>query len=160
MNTPKQSKTPRTDDACEWARPAGNDSAPPNESYVSTDFARQLETELTSVAQERDRLQSLIDADPHSQLSVYNRAIVLANKLRAELAAATQEAEGAKQKWKHLRECMGYVGNGSEQTVKLFQDDATRDYFVVCGSGRNPRSYFGASLEEALANAFEAKKQT
>lgn len=40
------SDTPKTDAAIEWARPCGNDSAPPNEQYVSADFARELEREL------------------------------------------------------------------------------------------------------------------
>ena len=39
------STTPQTDAAIEWARPCGNDSAPPNEQYVSADFARELERE-------------------------------------------------------------------------------------------------------------------
>ena len=43
------SDTPRTDAALEWVRPAGDDSAPPNEQYVSADFARDLERELTQL---------------------------------------------------------------------------------------------------------------
>ena len=39
------SETPRTDAVLEWVRPMGNDSGPPNEQYVSADFARQLERE-------------------------------------------------------------------------------------------------------------------
>ncbi len=56
-----------------------------------------------------------------------------------------------------IRALMGYVENGSEQAVKLFQDDATKAYFVTTGSTRNPRSYFGSSLEEAIDKAWEAE---
>ena len=45
---------------------------------------------------------------------------------------------------------MGYVQNGTETTVKLFQDDATMDYHVVVG---DKDSEWGRTLAEALAKA-------
>lgn len=45
---------------------------------------------------------------------------------------------------------MGYVQNGTETTVKLFQDDATMDYHVTVGENE---SEWGRSLAEALAKA-------
>ena len=45
---------------------------------------------------------------------------------------------------------LGYVQNGTETTVKLFQDDATMDYHVTVGENE---SEWGRSLSEALAKA-------
>ena len=53
----------------------------------------------------------------------------------------------------HLRELMGYVQNGSDETVSLFQDDATMDYMLRVGK----KTYWGHSLENVIAKAFEAE---
>ena len=45
---------------------------------------------------------------------------------------------------------MGYVQNGTDTIVKLFQDDATMDYHVTVGENE---SEWGRSLAEALAKA-------
>ena len=45
---------------------------------------------------------------------------------------------------------MGYVQNGTDTIVKLFQDDATMDYHVTVGENK---SEWGHSLAEALAKA-------
>lgn len=45
---------------------------------------------------------------------------------------------------------LGYVQNGTETTVKLFQDDATMAYHVVVG---DKDSEWGRTLAEALAKA-------
>jgi hypothetical protein len=51
------SDTPRTDEMLEWVRPCGDDSGPPNEQYVSSDFARQLERELNDAKAENAKLR-------------------------------------------------------------------------------------------------------
>lgn len=48
-----------------------------------------------------------------------------------------------------IRCLMGYVGDGSNETVTLFQDDATRDYFIKVGA----KSYHGSTLSEAVKKA-------
>ena len=53
----------------------------------------------------------------------------------------------------HLRELMGYVQNGSDETVSLFQDDATMDYMLRVGK----KTYWGLSLENVIEKAFEAE---
>ena len=53
----------------------------------------------------------------------------------------------------HLRELMGYVQNGSEETVSLFQDDATMDFMLHVGN----KTYWGLSLENVIEKAFEAE---
>ena len=45
---------------------------------------------------------------------------------------------------------MGYVQNGTDTIVKLFQDNATMDYHVTVGENE---SEWGRSLAEALAKA-------
>lgn len=49
--------------------------------------------------------------------------------------------------WEKLKELAGCVTNGSDTTIKMFQDDATRSYWIKVGE----RSNFGSSFEEALS---------
>jgi hypothetical protein len=48
-----------------------------------------------------------------------------------------------------LRELCGYVENGTDTVVTVFQDDATRDWFVKVGK----QTFTGRSLPEALQAA-------
>lgn len=48
-----------------------------------------------------------------------------------------------------LRELMGYVEDGSSTTVKLFQDDATKSFFVKVGR----KVYFDSSFKGAIDEA-------
>lgn len=52
----------------------------------------------------------------------------------------------------NLRELMGYVENGSETDVKLYQDDATRTYHVKVGK----EDHWGDTLLEAIEKAYVA----
>lgn len=54
------------------------------------------------------------------------------------------------QKWKMLRQLLGYVEDGSSQPVKISQDDATREWVVTVN---NRNSFHGVNLDEALAKA-------
>ena len=56
--------------------------------------------------------------------------------------------------WLKLKQLAGYVQDGSDETVKLFQDDATKSYFVKVGD----ESHYGSSFEEALSK-FEVRKE-
>lgn len=49
----------------------------------------------------------------------------------------------------NLKRCLGYVENGTETTVTIYQDDATRSYIVRVGN----RQYWGESLFQALESA-------
>ena len=53
----------------------------------------------------------------------------------------------------HLKELMGYVQNGSDETVYLFQNDATMDYILRVGK----KTYWGFSLENVIEKAFKAE---
>jgi hypothetical protein len=48
-----------------------------------------------------------------------------------------------------LRNCLGYVQNGTSTTVTLSQDDATYDFVVRVGK----RSYSDRNLDEAINKA-------
>lgn len=51
---------------------------------------------------------------------------------------------------------MGCVQNGTDQSIKIFQDDATFSYFVAGGvNGRYTWDEFGSSLEEAIEKAHQ-----
>ena len=47
-----------------------------------------------------------------------------------EMALELLTARKAVQTLESLRELMGYVQNGSDETVSLFQDDATMDFML------------------------------
>lgn len=87
-----------------------------------------------------------------------------------EIAEAKQrQVERDAESFRKLRECCGFVENGSEQTVRIFQDDATRGWIVKCGDERiissvppmysKPRSYHAGSLNEAIDMAYAVEKQ-
>jgi hypothetical protein len=50
-----------------------------------------------------------------------------------------------------IRVLCGYVENGTDSVVKIFQDDATKCWRVRVGN----REYHGASFESAIAEAVE-----
>ncbi len=70
-----------------------------------------------------------------------------------EMAAELLAARKATQTLNNLRELMGYVQNGSETKVSLFQDDATMDFMLRVGK----KTYWGLSLENVIEKAFEAE---
>lgn len=92
---------------------------------------------------------------------------------RLELEAASAQVRANLERdadsFRKLRECCGYVENASEQTVRIFQDDATRGWIVKCGDERmissvpaqysKPRSYHANSLNEAIDMAYVVEKQ-
>ena len=70
-----------------------------------------------------------------------------------ELAEELIIARKATQTLNNLRELMGYVQNGSETKVSLFQDDATMDFMLRVGN----KTYWGNYLEQVIDKAFEAE---
>lgn len=51
--------------------------------------------------------------------------------------------------FKHLKTCLRHVQNGTDATVKISKDDATRSYILHVGN----RRYWAYSLHEVLARA-------
>ena len=54
-----------------------------------------------------------------------------------------------------LRELCGYVENGSETVVKIYEDEATKNFIVLVGKQR----FWGYSLEEAVLKAYQATEK-
>lgn len=52
---------------------------------------------------------------------------------------------------------LGYIENGGGDSVTIGQDDATRDWSLRVGYGKNARSYYASSLEEAFDKAIAAE---
>lgn len=71
-----------------------------------------------------------------------------------EMALELLTARKAVQTLESLRKLMGYVQNGSNETVSLFQDDATMDYMLRVGK---KTYWWGLSLENVIEKAFEAE---
>ena len=70
-----------------------------------------------------------------------------------EMALELLTARKAVQTLESLRKLMGYVQNGSDETVSLFQDDATMDFMLHVGN----KTYWGNYLEQVIDKAFEAE---
>lgn len=75
----------------------------------------------------------------------------IADSLRAELVQERKHRVDA-YRLQDLRLLCGFSQNGSSNTVRLFEDDATRDW--ICKV--NSRMYVGKSLNEALDAAILA----
>jgi hypothetical protein len=71
--------------------------------------------------------------------------------LIANLSGPVRRLEG-------LRELCGYVENGTDRVVSIFQDDATREW-VVKVSVSKKGSYYGRTFEQALDAAIEGEKE-
>ena len=74
-----------------------------------------------------------------------------------EMAKELLTARHLAQDMKCLRKLMGYVENGSEQTVALYQDDATMSFIIKTKTYTKENRYWGHSLREAIQKAFEAE---
>jgi len=79
-------------------------------------------------------------------------------QLKSELAECRETLANAEDRMQYnhsvvngLRHLMGYVQDGTETTVILFQDDATRDFIVKVGN----TSYVSGSMESAILKALQ-----
>lgn len=74
--------------------------------------------------------------------------------IRTHAAEIERNARDAKL-LKGLIDLCGYVQNGSDVTVKLFQDDATRTWFVCSGK----RSWFADTPRKAIDAAMRGGEE-
>ena len=72
-------------------------------------------------------------------------------RLKAELAEAKKDAE----RLKGLRELCGYVEDGSSQTIRITQDDATRDWIIRWND--KAEWVFSSSFKGAIDEAMKEK---
>lgn len=73
------------------------------------------------------------------------------NTIRPNLNCINQEFQA--NHWKKLKKLAGYTRNGTQTTIKLFQDDATHSCWIEVGE----KSHYGYTFEEAL-DKFEVDK--
>jgi hypothetical protein len=59
-----------------------------------------------------------------------------------------------------IHHLMGYVQNGSQESLRMYQDDATREYGITIGTGRNRTSYHGSCFKELLLRAIKTEVET
>lgn len=97
----------------------------------------------------KERLKEIANAQPVQE---YDTAYVTLGDVK-EIAQELLSARKAVQTLNSLRKLMGYVQNGSDETVYLFQDDATMDYILRVGK----KTYWGFSLENVIEKAFKAE---
>lgn len=87
---------------------------------------------------------------PWDALRLGNAAIAKARIGNPHLIDTVKDAA----RWRLLRALLGYVGDGSHQSVDIGQDDATRGWVLRVGtSTRNMRSYYGDSIDSVLSQA-------
>ena len=96
-----------------------------------------------------ERLKEIANAQPVQE---YDTAYITLGDIK-EMAQELLTARKAVQTLNSLRELIGYAQNGSDETVSLFQDDATMDYMLRVGK----KTYWGLSLENVIEKAFEAE---
>ncbi len=78
------------------------------------------------------------------------------SNLESEITRLTKQLEKAERDAaisRDLRELCGYVEDGSSEVVLFFQDDATRDWCIKVGSGKNQKCYYAPSFRAALDKA-------
>ena len=98
--------------------------------------------EVTGFIEEDDALHILNLAKENTQLRAENAS------LKAELAEAKKDAD----RLKGLRELCGYVEDGSSQTIRITQDDATNDWIIQWNgkAGWVFSSSFNGAIDEAM----------
>lgn len=118
---------------------------------------------------EWDRMVQKIHAEVANRKQTQGSIIAEHNEAYRNMQRTQALLERDADSFRKLRECCGYVENASEQTVRIFQDDATRGWIVKCGDERmissvpaqysKPRNYHANSLNEAIDIAYVVEKQ-
>lgn len=106
---------------------------------LNLDAVRSIDSRGEEIADLRARLADAQD------LRGTGPDLLIAREIYAQLVAAQED----KERLDTLRRLMGYTQDGSNQTVKLFEDDATRDFFIMAGR----RTYMGGELRDAIDTA-------
>ena len=74
-------------------------------------------------------------------------------------SSSRDEVEKDAARLKGLRELCGFVQNGSDTVIKIFQDDATREWVVKVGEESYCGRSFGTAIDAALLADAEAGKE-
>lgn len=101
-------------------------------------------TDPIALADELERLLLEVANGERKPKDLPLEPFVRAHQKLRELAKAAERITG-------LRRLCGYVENGSDTPVSIFQDDATREWFVRVGAPRAGKMPFhGSSMTAAL----------
>ena len=104
-----------------------------------------LRSENTKLKAELRSIDGALD-DPRTNLTLTTAEVIW--ELKAELAEAKKDAD----RLKGLRELCGYVEDGSSQTIRITQDDATNDWIIQWNdkAGWVFSSSFKSAIDEAM----------
>ena len=128
--------------------------------YCETCFEpfNALEVEIANLRAQIERAFQMLEINgvPRDRAKYVSNGIdVLATRLNREIAdlrARCEKAEKDAERLRAIRELCGYVEDGSEQTVRIFQDDATKDWLVCFGqNGREFARSFESAIDAAIA---------
>lgn len=72
-------------------------------------------------------------------------------RILMEMRRALEDAA----RWRKFRNVVGYVENGSDASVTLFQDDATKSWHLRVNNSTYSRKEFHGTLDEVLNEAFK-----
>lgn len=89
--------------------------------------------------------QALIELMMPEPVQVVNQAVTEFEELQRQAAA-----------YLNLRKLCGHVENGTDTVVTVFQDDATKQWWVKVGTSNRRKDYYDASLTRALQDAVNA----
>lgn len=106
-----------------------------------------------------DQIKEAADMADYSQMVTADDYIyVIARTIEAAMLES-EEVKGWKKDAERLKSLIalcGYVENGSDTAVALFQDDATREWVVRIGSNLNGNFFTGPSAKQAIDAAKES----
>lgn len=106
----------------------------------------ELRLAISEVLAERDGWKRGSELGHESAMEQRVRAV----QAEAECERLRKDAE----RLKGLRKLAGFVEDGSNEAVRLYQDDATKDWFVSVGK----RNWFGSSLSAAIDAAIAQER--
>ena len=75
------------------------------------------------------------------------------------MITANQMNDKDAQAFRDLRILLGWVENGTNQTVEISQDDATKSWCVTVKSGKYTSTHNGESLQDVLTDASETETE-
>ena len=131
------------------------DDAPPR--TEDTDDKAYWERELKAF----DRTFSSLPEERSNGLRLYIPDTVR-DRLLAETTIAAQKIVGDAELIANLRECCGFVENGTSEPVTICQDDATREWGLYVGAQSNfaqRRRYHATSFHQVIRVAHAAERQ-
>lgn len=105
----------------------------------------QLRATVSDQQVETERLKSLLNT-AYGKLGVIDGVVPIPVSTAEKMFLGLTDT----QRLNALRKLCGFVENGSDTTVRIFQDDATRDWIVRCGEQRFYSNHLRGVLDEVF----------